>query len=165
MKEAFDHNLPRMKPHLRLPHEPTENAARPIESGPDDPGTADPSLDVQPGAAEALLSTAEGLAGELAEARARGDRLEAELVRTRADLERARGEVARLIRQSGRAGGRSPEALVETARQHPDDRVRAAAVVACLRFGTRSERLALLFGDSAPGVGRSRQWPKIGRLG
>jgi hypothetical protein len=145
MKKAFDETLPRMKPHLRLQTDPTASTFLPAEPDPEEHGHAAPSISVPHGAAEALLSAAEGLAGELADARARGDRLHAH-----AELDRALAEVRRLIHLVGGTGGvRSVEPLVAIAREHPDDRVRAAAVVACLRFGTRSERLAL-FGDSVP---------------
>jgi hypothetical protein len=154
MKKAFDENLPRMKPHLRLQTDPTASTFLPTEPDPEERGHAAPSpalsIDVPHGAAEALLSAAEGLAGELADARARGDRLEMELLRAHAELDRALAEVRRLLHAVGGTGGVRPvEPLVAIAREHPDDRVRAAAVVACLRFGTRSERLAL-FGDSIP---------------
>jgi hypothetical protein len=149
MKKAFDDNLPRMKPHLRLQTYPPATPFLPPEPDLEDHGHEGLSVDVKHGAAEALLSAAEGLAGELADARARGDRLETELRRARADLDRALNEVRRLIRLVGPADGKPVEPLVAIARGHPDDRVRAAAVVACLRFGTRSERQAL-FGDSSP---------------
>jgi hypothetical protein len=194
MKKAFDNNLPRMKPRLRLQGDANDSApqaappevvaeqaptqlpldARPVERQPqssapaevrpaerpaqssapvdvrpaDRPPHARPSVDVKaaveaalrsqsedprsgptgfepttrpdersaqrrrlrqrlaalgreprpldpdsPRAAEALLSAAEGIAGELADARARGDRLETELLRARADLDRALAEV------------------------------------------------------------------------
>jgi hypothetical protein len=151
MKKAFDENLPRIRPHLRLQFETTDSTFLPPDPDAEEHDHASPSVDVPHGAAEALLSAAEGLAGELAEARARGDRLESELNRARAELDRALNEVRRLIRLAGRTGAPSPGPLVETAREHPDDRVRAAAVVACLQFGTRSERQAL-FDDSPPPV-------------
>jgi hypothetical protein len=62
--------------------------------------------------------------------------------------------LSRLIRLAGRTGIRSLEPLVETAREHADDRVRAAAVVACLRFGADFERFAPLLADPAPRVRR-----------
>jgi len=151
MKKAFDDNLPRMKPHLRLQTHPTEDPS-PLLADLDIAVHlhAGPAVDVKHGAAEALLSAAEGLAGELAEARARSAWMERELLRAREDLDRALAEVTRLVRLVGRTGIPSPGPLVETAREHPDDRVRAAAVVACLRFGTRAERAALFRDDSVP---------------
>jgi hypothetical protein len=150
MKKAFDDNLPRMKPHLRLQTHPSE-APPPLLTDLDlEHLHAGPAVDVKHGAAEALLSAAEGLAGELAEARGRSAWMERELMRAREDLDRALAEVTRLVRLVGRAGIPSPGPLVETAREHPDDRVRAAAVVACLRFGTRAERAALFRDDSLP---------------
>ena len=62
MKRAFDENLPRMKPHLRLETDPTASTFLPTEPDPEEHGHAAPSIDVPHGAAEALLSAAEGLA-------------------------------------------------------------------------------------------------------
>jgi HEAT repeats len=80
--------------------------------------------------------------------------LSAPLIAAAINREQSPSVLARLIRLAGRTGVRSLEPLVETAREHPDDRVRAAAVVACLRFGPSAERFAPLFADPAPRVRR-----------
>jgi DNA repair exonuclease SbcCD ATPase subunit len=153
MKKAFEDNLPRLKPRLRLQTDQAESATTSGDSRGGEQHRAGPSVDVKaaveaalrarpdearssssfepppqaeersqqrrklrqrlaelgreprpldpesPRAAEALLSTAEGLAGELADARARCDRLETDLLRARSDLDRALAEVTQRRRQ------------------------------------------------------------------
>jgi hypothetical protein len=80
--------------------------------------------------------------------------LSAPLLAAAINREESPSVLARLIRLAGRTGVPALEPLIEMARDHSDDRVRAAAVVACLRSGASSARLSSLLADSAPRVRR-----------
>jgi hypothetical protein len=80
--------------------------------------------------------------------------LSAPLLAAAINREESPGVLARLIRLAGRTGVPALEPLIDMARDHSDDRVRAAAVVACLRSGASSEKLSSLLSDPAPRVRR-----------